>query len=133
MKKTSRRISFLFVLLTGLLMAVLAVTAACGGGGTYAIGLDRDSVSMKVGDVITLVAEVTLHIAVQKVHGLHQLIPSLSLGAGIQQRVDGVEQLLMLTVNQSVSGNQIWRQFIFHCQCSPLLFSIDRHSLPLLK
>ena len=60
MKKTSRRISFLFVLLTGLLMAVLAVTAACGGGGTYAIGLDRDSVSMKVGDVITLVAEVTL-------------------------------------------------------------------------
>ncbi|CUQ07904.1 Uncharacterised protein [Flavonifractor plautii] len=63
---------------------------------------------------LLLIAEMLADIAVQKLHGFIDLGASGPLGTGVQQGVDGVKKLSVLTVNQLVAGQQVLSQFITH-------------------
>ena len=63
---------------------------------------------------LLLIAEMLADIAVQKLHGFIDLGASGPLGTGVQQGVDGVKELSVLTVNQLVAGQQVLSQFITH-------------------
>ena len=75
----------------------------CGHAGIIALSLK-----------LLLVGKVLVHIVQQEFDGGIQSGAALTFSAGIQQGIDGVKQLPMLSVNDRVSGFQLFRQFISH-------------------